>query len=296
MQVYNYWSRATFHTRSPSGYPVQFTAYAGSDESAAAARTRAEGLARERAALILANEWGNYPTGTRPLREHLVRRLPDGRGGTLAAITRNRYGSLILNTPGFMMLDVDDQDLQPPPPPIILFEGLRRFFRRLFNQPSPPPLLPPDPTPRGQLQLRLAVWLQLHPTWNFRLYRTRLGFRLLVTHQLLEPNTDTATEVFKALRTDTTFVRLCQQQHCYRARLNPKPWRIGYHRPPHQFPFDTPEQEQQQQAWQQEYTRRSQQYSVCEWLGEFGSGTVLPELKPLIQLHDDACLGGRKLA
>lgn len=296
MQLYSYWARATSTTPNTDGTPFSLIAYAGSNNSPADAHTRAEQLANERAARLLADENishpDEYPAEGVPLREHLVRRLPDGQGGPLAALTRNHYGCLVLNTTRFMILDVDAADLQPSSVGI-KWQDFVDLFWSLFR--PTPPSSPPS-SPEQQLEMRLAAWLQLYPTWNFRLYRTRLGFRLLVTHELLAPDSAVAQEVFKAMRTDSTYVRLCRQQQCYRARLTPKPWRIGWHRPPNPFPVDTPEQEQQQQAWQQEYDARRENFSVCEWVGEYGSGTVLPGLQALIQLHDDACLGGRKLA
>lgn len=297
MQLYSYWARATATTPNPDGTPISLVAYAGSNNSPADAHTQAQRLANERATRLLADEPisiypAEYPAGGVPLREHVIRRLPDSGGGQLAAITRNHYGSLVLNTARFMVLDVDAADLQP------LASGLKwqdfvDLFWSLFR-PAPPAALPLSP--QQLLEMRVAAWLQLYPEWNFRLYRTRLGFRLLVTHALLAPDSAAAQEVFAAMRTDTTYVRLCRQQQCYRARLTPKPWRIGWHRPPNPFPYDTPVQEQQQQVWQQEYDARRKNFSVCELLGEYGSGTVLPVLQPLIQLHDEACLGGRKLA
>ncbi|SDY10447.1 hypothetical protein [Hymenobacter psychrophilus] len=297
MQLYSYWARATATTPNTDGTPSSLIAYAGSNSSPADAHTQAEQLANERAARLLLGQpvvsyTDDYPAGGVPLREHIVRRLPDSGGGQLAAITRNHYGSLVLNTACFMVLDVDAIDLHPLVPGL-KWQDFVDLFRSLFRPapPSPPPL-----SPQQLLEMRMAAWLQLYPEWNFRLYRTRMGFRLLVTHALLAPDSAAAQEVFAAMRTDATYVRLCRQQQCYRARLTPKPWRIGWHRPPHPFPSDTPAQEQQQQVWQQEYDARRKDFSVCELLGEYGSGSVLPALQPLIQLHDEACLGGRKLA
>ena len=297
MQLYSYWARATSTTPDTDGTPLELIAYAGSDDSPATARAHAEVLANERANRLLIGEEivgqpEDYPTEGVPIREHVVRRLPDGRGGQLAAVTRNHYGCLVLSTARFMIIDVDDSGLQQEEP-AVAWRGFLDFFQNLFR-PTPP--APPPLPPRQQLEMRLAAWLQLYPAWNFRLYRTRMGFRLLVTHELLAPDSATAGEVFQAMRADRTYVRMCRRQQCYRARLTPKPWRIGWHRPPNPFPFDTPAQEQEQQTWQQEYDARRPGFSVCEWLGEYGSGQVLPELKPLIQLHDTACLGGLKLA
>ncbi|RSK42531.1 hypothetical protein [Hymenobacter perfusus] len=298
MQLYSYWARATLDCHDAEGNVYHLTAYAGSDLSPAAARQTADALLQARQARLLGNgELGEYPTGSVPLREQLIRRVYDTQGRELGAVTRNRYGSLVLNAPRLMILDVDDHDLRqamPRQPNVVPF-SFSRFLRHLFNPPPPPAPLPPPDT-HDQLQLRLAAWLHLHPEWNFRLYRTRLGFRLIVTHRLLAPDSPEAQEVFAAMRTDSRYMHLCEKQDCYRARLSPKPWRIGWMRPPHPFPYDTAEQGQQQLEWEQQYHARSTEFSVCQWVGEYGSGHIYPEAETLITLHDDACLGDRKLA
>ncbi|MDU0371659.1 hypothetical protein ACFPAF_14740 [Hymenobacter endophyticus] len=296
MQLYSYWARATLDCLDAEGNSYHLVAYGGSNATQAAAQEAAHQLLQIRQARLLEpGVLGEYPTGSAPLREQLVQRVQDAQGRELGAITRNRYGSLVLNAPSFMMLDVDDHDLQQSLPRKSATEpfSLRGFLRTLFNPPPPPP---PLPDAQAQLQLRLAAWLQLYPAWNFRVYRTRLGFRILVTHQLLHPTSAEAREVFAAMRTDSLYVRLCQQQECYRARLSPKPWRVGWRRPPHPFPYDTAAQRAQQQEWEQQYHTRSEEYSVCRWVGEYGSGHVCPEAAVLTELHDAACLGDKKLA
>jgi len=296
MQLYTYWARTTLHCHAPDGRPYHLVAYTGSDESLAAAQAAGRQVVQARQARLLTEPFPDeYPRSRGPLREQVEQRILDGQGQLVGAVTRNRYGSLILNAPRVMFLDVDDEDLRQPLPTASEPFSWSRFFRQLFAPaPAPPPLVPHEP--HEQIQLRLAAWLQLHPDWKFRLYRTRRGFRLLVMQQLLAPTSPEAQEVFAAMRTDTLYVQLCQTQDCYRARLTPKPWRMSWHRPPNPFPFDTPEQEQQQQAWEREYAQRSRDFSVCEWVGEYGRGLTCPEAGQLAELHDAACLGGRPLA
>ncbi|PJJ59015.1 hypothetical protein [Hymenobacter chitinivorans] len=304
MQLYSYWARTTLDCQNVAGHWFHLIAYTGSDESVVAAQAAGQQLLQERHSRLLHDEpLHDYPSGTAPLREQLEQRIVTEHGELIAALTRNRYGSLVLNAPRVMFLDVDSHDLLEPPRPARQQPGTPfswlGFLRNLFAPAPPPPPpapAPPQPDALAQLEMRLAAWLQLHPEWNFRLYRTRLGFRLLVTHQLLGPGSAEAQQVFAAMRTDAIYVRLCQSQNCYRARLTPKPWRIGWQRPAHPFPYDTAEQVQQQRQWEQEYARRSQDFSVCELVGEYGSGTVTPEARQLTELHDAACLGGRKLA
>ncbi|MBD2770448.1 hypothetical protein IC235_21395 [Hymenobacter sp. BT664] len=301
MQVYTFWARATQHHPATNGQTAgtvangqaDLVAYAGSDISLADAQARAAELLQRRHAWLEAEKsWPQeYPVGSRPLREQLQQRVMNSQGELIAAITRNHYGSRVLNSAQVMFIDVDDQDLIRPLPDPTPF-SLIGFFKRLFNPPPPAPPL----VPREQLDLRLAAWLQLYPSWNFRVYRTRLGFRLFVTHLLLTPASPEAQEVFAAMRADSTYVRLCLAQGCYRARLEPKPWRVRFHRPPHRFPYDTPEQARQHLDWEQQYTAHSHGYSVCEWVGEYGSGQTCAEAKQLADLHDTICVGTNQLA
>ena len=293
MQVYTFWARATQYYATANGQAPGLVAYAGSDISLADAQTRAAALLQRRHDWVTTEEgWlRDYPVGSQPLREQLEQRILNSKGELIAAITRNHYGSRVLNSAQVMFIDVDDQDLQRPLPDTTPFSFIG-FFKRLFNPlPPTPPLVP-----REQLDLRLAAWLQLYPNWNFRVYRTRLGFRLLVTHQLLAPASPEAQEVFAAMRADSTYVRLCLAQGCYRARLEPKPWRVRFRRPPHPFPYDTPEQTQQHLDWEQQYVAHSRGYSVCEWVGEYGSGQTCAEARQLTELHDAACVGTNRLA
>ncbi len=295
MQVYTFWARATQNYAAANGQASRLVAYAGSDISLADAQTQAAELLQQRNAsgwMEVDKGWPReYPVGSQPLREQLEQRILNGRGELLAAITRNHYGSRVLNSVQVMFIDVDDLDLQSPLRDTTPF-SLIGFLKRLFNPPPPaPPLIP-----REQLDLRLAAWLQLYPSWNFRVYRTRLGFRLLVTHQPLAPASSEAQAVFAAMRADSNYVRLCLAQGCYRARLEPKPWRVRFRRPPHPFPYDTPEQAQQQQDWEQQYAAHSTGYSVCEWVGEYGSGETCAEARQLTELHDAACIGTGQLA
>ncbi|TGE23205.1 hypothetical protein [Hymenobacter metallicola] len=294
MQIYSYWARTTLAIGNETQGPFLLTAYTGSDESLAAAQAAGQQVLQRRYARLLAAEplGGDYPAGPAPLREKVEQRLLTPNGELLAALTRNRYGSVVLNTPRVMLLDVDDADLRRPLPSTEPF-SLVEFFRKLFAPAGPPALAL---VPQEQIQLRLAAWLQLHPEWNFRLYRTRLGFRLLVTHRLIDPASPEAQEVFTALRVDTTYVGLCRAQDCYRARLTPKPWRIGFQRPPHPFPYDTAEQLAAQQQWEKQYAVLSQPFSVCHWVGEYGSGQVAAEARQVAELHDAACLGRSELA
>ncbi|MDN5892377.1 MAG: hypothetical protein L0H51_09480 [Psychrobacter sp.] len=66
-----------------------------------------------------------------------------------------------------------------------------------------------------------------HPNESFRLYQTPAGFRIIATHDVVSPSDSVVEEWFAYFHADTNYVRLCQVQHCFRARLTAKPWRMN---------------------------------------------------------------------
>ena len=74
---------------------------------------------------------------------------------------------------------------------------------------------------------RIARFVASHPGWAVRVYRTPSGLRAMATHQRFAPNDPAVTAFFDAVGADPVYVRMCINQQCFRARLTPKPWRIG---------------------------------------------------------------------
>ena len=50
-----------------------------------------------------------------PPREEIIEEITGEDGGTIATVTRNRMGSLILNTDGLMFIDVDTESASSEP-------------------------------------------------------------------------------------------------------------------------------------------------------------------------------------
>ena len=74
---------------------------------------------------------------------------------------------------------------------------------------------------------RIHAVVARHPGMGLRLYRTANGYRCLVTHRTYDPASQECRELLEALGSDPLYIRLCRGQHCFRARLTPKPWRCG---------------------------------------------------------------------
>lgn len=66
-----------------------------------------------------------------------------------------------------------------------------------------------------------------YPKESFRLYETPAGFRIIATHDTIAPSDNLVAAWFEYFHADTSYVRLCQAQQCFRARLTAKPWRMS---------------------------------------------------------------------
>jgi len=64
---------------------------------------------------------------------------------------------------------------------------------------------------------------------SYRVYRTHSGCRVICTSRTFEHPEDAyfAKRFMVFLKADRKYVTLCDAQECYRARLTPKPWRMG---------------------------------------------------------------------
>lgn len=129
------------------------------------------------------------------LMEPVVQRV--GVGGI---VTRNSYGVLVLNSPSVMFVDID-------------IEG-------------------DDMSPRSRFggDIKSAVSLieafTKYSGLAFQLYMTRNGFRLLELTRTWDARGKDVAEVFEKLGADPLFAQLCKTQGTFRARLEPKPWRV----------------------------------------------------------------------
>ena len=93
-------------------------------------------------------------------------------------------------------------------------------------------------------------------------------------------------QLLEAFQSDQLYVRLCRAQECFRARLTPKYWRCDVPKPPQCFPFDDPTDEANYRAWEQTYHATIDNYSTCILVFTYGVQEILPEVEPMINLHD----------
>lgn len=267
MHIPKYWARAVAMAHRPGMKDAPLVAWRWSDFSQAEADMEAR-----RAAQFIAQEfsWGRplnrYSYGERPLREQALHAAPGGM------LTRNSYGAEILNTEQVMFADIDF----PPPP-----TGLKSLFGGSGR----------DQKNQADSLQRVQAWAASRPELSMRVYRTAAGLRLLFTHQLYDPTGADVQDMLAGLGSDPLYARLCREQQCFRARLTPKPWRIGLTQTPPRYPQLAPKDQAALAAWLNRYQHHSQQYGVCRLLAELGRQDVEPTAAAIIALHDSkTCL------
>lgn len=292
----------------------------------AASHAEAERMAQERVAEALQKILGgaklarfepkvayNGADGV-PIREEIVAEHGD------SVITRNSYGALCLNTPDVLFADMDFEARAEGKygcllilalvagailgarvtdsvavgiagmiggcllAPWWLAKGLPWWRRRRGG-------------PDRQAQHRITDFMAAHPTWRLRVYRTPAGLRVLAMHRTFAPGEPEVAAFFEALNCDPVYVRMCERQQCFRARVSPKPWRIGVGpiRPrTGVWPlaaYALPARE----AWVRQYQAKSAEFGSCRFLTELGNGTPHDKARAVQELHDRLCRADTEL-
>lgn len=319
MIVPQYWAEARAQGRIQE-HQVTVRRFGWSDGSQEEAQTHAETRAREALARLESGE--KLPRRERkvpyngadgmPIREEIVSRHGD------VVITRNSYGARCLNTPDVLFADVDFEEVQSPRSSyamyfgiviaaavigivfrsklmgILAFVALLYFGPRLFSAAS----LRLSGSPQERTGNRLQDFLRNHPAWRIRVYRTPSGRRLLAMHQTYDPSAPEVSEFFKAVGADRLYVRMCLNQHCFRARVSGKPWRMGiseHMRPrPGVWPVQ-PERLDARRRWIEQYEAKAAGFAACAFVEEMGDGPIHEKARTVQALHDEMCRAGSAL-
>ncbi|MDJ0812756.1 MAG: hypothetical protein QNJ23_03450 [Woeseiaceae bacterium] len=250
-----------------------------------------------------------------PIREEIISRHGD------AVITRNSYGALCLNTPDTVFADVDVEEPSGIGLGWIYFLiiaaagvwGSKEFgtwwvlavavlVGALLAHESAKATLRllgvfrTDPVDAARA--RIEQFATDNPDWHLRLYRTPRGYRVLVMHQTFDPTEEPAFEFLKKLGSDPLYVTMCRNQKCFRARVSPKPWRIGMEhiRPrPGVWPIKA-ERMPQRHEWVRRYDEQSHRYASCRFEATLGSGRTDRKCEAVRRVHDKHCKAEQDLA
>jgi hypothetical protein len=216
----------------------------------------------------------------RPLREEILEEMTDDRGELLAAVTRNAYGCLVLNTRDLMFIDVDLPHLRP-------LRSLWQVVQRLFGRRVP--------DAAAELLQRIEAQWRASPYGRVRIYRTHSGYRCAVLDRPVPPQSEESRAVLARMQADPLYVRLCLSQESYRARLTPKFWRCGAPRPPSRFPWSSSDAERRYRQWEQHYTQAARGWATCRLVTELGTAPIHDDFQRLIELHDSLTRCGEQL-
>lgn len=322
MIVPRYWAEGRAQQLTSDGKPITARRFGWSDTSPADAQTMADTRARETLALLVAGQpvprrdpERPYPGADGvPIREQIVSRHEE------TILTRNAYGALCLNTPNVFFADVD---FRPPavstpfgvpirlalflavyslcyaaPVPFLhhfaLLPGTLAAW--LFGNPlaawAHRRFLPPPLTPEAAALARVRRFATENPDWSLRLYRTPLGLRVLATDQTFSPDHPAVAAAFSKLGADPVYVRMCLRQRCFRARVSPKPWRIGVRehiRPRRAVWPVAPEVLPARAEWVVRYDEAARPFAACRFLEALGPGEIHLDVQPVLDLHDSLC-------
>lgn len=274
MKIARYWQKGTATVRLASGRTFDVGAWGWSENSSGEARERAREAAQRFACWFETQNAAPRGKGyyDNPPREEIVREIRGANGQPAAMLTRNSYGALVLNTPRLMFIDIDI----PPDAPL---GGLKRGLQKLFGRATH--------EPEAGIRKRITEVAAEHKQYSFRVYRTAAGFRCVLLNAVLDPESLESQQLLEQFGADALYQKLCRTQECYRARLTPKFWRLRAGAPPNRFPWEKPEHEQAYREWQANYESLCESAATCRFLEQIGTQPLLPELQPLLALHDE---------
>ncbi len=313
MIVPKYWAEGRAHHRA-SGRQTTIRRFGWSQTSESEAQANADARAAETLRRVLAGEKllrrepkvaYNGAEGV-PIREEIVAE----HGETI--ITRNSYGALCLNTPNVLFADVDFTlpttikagcllMLVLLVPSIwqawnagsvkmfIGFVVLSLLLGQLIAWSGQKLFILLNGGSKNLAARRIRAFIGSHPDWRLRLYRTPAGLRVLAMHRTFQPGEAAVVDFFHALGTDPLYVKMCQRQHCFRARVSPKPWRIGIasHMKPRPGIWPVhPQRMRGRSEWLKAYDEKAVAFASCQFDSELGEGAVHPNVQIVQRLHD----------
>lgn len=322
MLIPSFWAEASARHRG-KGRQVTVRRFGWSLESQEDAARNAQARADEALARVLAGETlvrrepkvpYNGADGV-PIREQVLERHGD------AVITRNAYGARCLNTPDVFFADIDFDD-EPGPALLVPVVGVlalgaawagkayggwglaavAMLVALLLGWAVAKALLAlrarASGGPEQAARRRVEAFVAAHPGWRLRLYRTPAGLRTLAMHRRFDPGDPEVAGFFHAVKAARLYVRMCQRQRCFRARISPKPWRIGigtHIKPrPGVWPVD-PGRLPERDDWIAVYELVADDYASCGHVADLGHGPVDARVDAVRELHDHACRADRTL-
>lgn len=204
--------------------------------------------------------WNGY------IREEVVDEVLSSDGRKIAVLTRNNYGALILNTDAVFFGDIDVTKSG------LLSRILEKFGKTKKDKPY--------------YVKKVENFQKENNQYTIKVYETFAGLRLVITNQLFNSQSSDVKTIFSSLDSDPLYVMLCQKQACFRARLSPKPWRVGIERPASRFPRSLQVDQIEFDNWLKRYFQATKTMSVVKHLTTFGSDRNNKDVDCILAIHD----------
>lgn len=279
MNIPKYWAKASeiakpeWSKKLRDGFPV--IAWGWSNESYTDARKKAHEVAGRMARWMESSHVArgcNCYYEDRPPREEILQEIAGKNDEPAAIITRNSYGSQILNTTALAFIDVD---LPPHKKYSWPFSAIRKWRGKSIESPR-------DVAYKKALETAAS----LGGDYTIRMYHTAGGLRFVIVNKYIDPKSSEMERLFDLFETDVLYRKLCINQECYRARLTPKRWRCGIDAPPNRFPWENSADENRYREWQKNYETKIESYATCKWIMHWGSTSGDELQEHLLKLHD----------
>lgn len=243
-----------------------------------------------------------------PIREEVISTHED------VVISRNSYGALCLNTPDVLFGDIDfeyEASFQIHAISFVLllicslllglsFEswaalGISIFAAAIFTSTLANALHRATLKLSGGAEKKALNTITHVSTQNselnIRVYRTPLGYRVLFMNSTYNPTDGKAIQLLNDLKSDRTYIQMCKNQNCFRARVSPKPWRIGIVRlrPTSGVWPIKEERMEERREWVKMYEMESANVSSCHYVASIGSDKVDTKAEFVRKIHDELC-------
>jgi len=279
MKFAKYWSEISVAVDEAIFGTNTLSAWGASNENAEQASIKAQEratllkqlISRGVGALREYEYWNGY------IREEVLDEITAADGRVLAVLTRNSYGAIVLNTESVLFGDID-----------VAESGFLSKILQVFGKTK---------KDKAFFVSKVEQYQKQNPTHTIKVYETFAGLRVVVTNKVFENYSDSAKAIFSALGADPLYVKLCQAQSCFRARLTPKPWRINLNRPASRFPRNEQSEINEFASWVQKYELASRPVSTVKLIAKFGNDFEHPDVARVLAVHDQySCTGLAQLA
>ncbi|MBI2521118.1 MAG: hypothetical protein HYV97_11890 [Bdellovibrio sp.] len=298
MKIPNFWIKVKHKGQFADGKMFEILKYGYSDDSLDRAREDAERRAAQTIERLSNSDSNSRRDEHRdyslaqPIREEILHKYSINEVNIV--ITRNSYGAKVLNTDRIMFVDVDLTHhfggfsffglLSDIYKKIMLDDAAKARAQR--GQRTKSLAITTNSEKERKIVLYLESYHKKNPDFGARIYRTKAGLRLLITHTYFIPEAADTQKLMRLLGVDPLYAQLCQTQQCFRARLTPKPWRCGLKRPKLRYPFEKHE-EALFNKWLADYENKQANFHTCEYLGSIGNINMTSEISTCVRVHDE---------